>query len=90
MCPETQYALTHFRKPLHTTDKEDWCSFNKDTDGIMPDDLDFKNWPPYIPETPGYGEPGNSKRQVRKRKHPGRSTAYRTAKHEDLLCPLNN
>lgn len=43
---KTQYALAHFKKPLHVKDKEDWRRYNDTTDGIILDDLDFPSWSP--------------------------------------------
>lgn len=43
---KTQFALAHFKYPLHIRDKEDWRRLNGITDGIVLDDLDFANWSP--------------------------------------------
>lgn len=43
---KTQYALTHFNKPLHVRDREDWRRYTADIDGIVLDDLDFPAWSP--------------------------------------------
>lgn len=38
---KTQFALSHFRKPLHIRDKEHWGRYSTTID-----DLDFPLWPP--------------------------------------------
>lgn len=43
---KTQYALAHFKNPLHIRDKEDWRRYNTSVDGIILDDLDFPKWSP--------------------------------------------
>lgn len=43
---KTQFALSHFKNPLHIRDKEDWRRFSTTTDGIILDDLDFPKWSP--------------------------------------------
>lgn len=43
---KTQFALSHFQRPLHIRDKEDWGRYSNQTDGIVLDDLDFPNWSP--------------------------------------------
>lgn len=43
---KTQYALSHFKKPLFVTEKDDLKKFNRNFhDGIVFDDMDFKHWP---------------------------------------------
>ncbi|KAK9871894.1 hypothetical protein WA026_015143 [Henosepilachna vigintioctopunctata] len=44
---KTQYALAHFTNPLHVKDREDWGRYSPNqTDGIVLNDLDFKQWSP--------------------------------------------
>lgn len=43
---KTQFALSHFSKPLHVRDKEDWRRFTTKITGIILDDLDFPSWSP--------------------------------------------
>ncbi|GJQ87846.1 hypothetical protein Trydic_g10193 [Trypoxylus dichotomus] len=43
---KTEYALAHFRQPLHVRDDEDWRRLTRRTDGIVLDDLDFRKWSP--------------------------------------------
>lgn len=43
---KTQYALAHFRRPLHVKDNEDWRRFGPGHDGIVMDDMDFHAWSP--------------------------------------------
>ncbi|GJQ68912.1 hypothetical protein Trydic_g18468 [Trypoxylus dichotomus] len=43
---KTEYALAHFRQPLHVRDDEDWRRLTRTTDGIVLDDLDFRKWSP--------------------------------------------
>lgn len=41
---KTQYALSHFKNPLHVRDREDWRRYSNTIDGIVLDDLDFPMW----------------------------------------------
>ncbi|GJQ69286.1 hypothetical protein Trydic_g18677 [Trypoxylus dichotomus] len=43
---KTEYALAHFRQPLHIRDDKDWRRLSRSTDGIVLDDLDFGKWSP--------------------------------------------
>lgn len=43
---KTQFALAHFKYPLHVRDKEDWRRFSTKITGIILDDLDFPSWSP--------------------------------------------
>lgn len=42
---KTQFALAHFKNPLLVRNKQDWTRYNPEkTDGIVLDDLAFRNW----------------------------------------------
>ncbi|GJQ78706.1 hypothetical protein Trydic_g2742 [Trypoxylus dichotomus] len=43
---KTEYALAHFRQPLHVRDNEDWRRLSRSTDGIVLDAVDFREWSP--------------------------------------------
>ncbi|GJQ75340.1 hypothetical protein Trydic_g23520 [Trypoxylus dichotomus] len=42
----TEYALAHFRHPVHVRDDEDLQRLSRSTDNIVLDDLDFSKWLP--------------------------------------------
>lgn len=87
---KTQFALSHFKKPLHIRDKEDWRRYSSTIDGIILDDLDFPSWSPLtflklldtenpITQNVKYGS-------VRIRANVPRIIC---CNHEDLLWPRN-
>lgn len=43
---KTQYALSHFERPLLVSHIDDLKQLNVDNDGIVFDDMSFKHWPP--------------------------------------------
>ena len=43
-CGKTQYALSHFVKPLLVTHIDDLLNLQQDNDGIVFDDMDFTHW----------------------------------------------
>lgn len=43
---KTQYALAHFKEPLHVRDKVDYARYTPRTDGIVMDDINTAGWNP--------------------------------------------
>lgn len=41
---KTQYALAHFKEPLHVRDKVDYARYTTRTDGIVMDDINTAGW----------------------------------------------
>lgn len=87
---KTQYALAHFKCPLHIRDRQDYSRFCNQVDGLVYDDLNTANWAPLtflklletetaVTHDIKYGScriPANFPRIV-------------CANHEDVLWPAN-
>lgn len=43
---KTQWALAHFKKPVHVRDRNDYLRIGPNTDGLVFDDMTFANWDP--------------------------------------------
>lgn len=43
---KTQWALAHFKNPVHVRDKNDYSRITDNTDGLVLDDLDQMHWQP--------------------------------------------